>query len=358
MSSKTKQSYDYAEYQRTELEIRYLSQKYRKAHEWLPRLGVEAPELTPEEALKNVRERLAKLRSSRKRLRKLCHSAYMEQARQEPDRRHPMPVTPLPPPPPPETSLSRAGPTRVSAPQPTGKGFDPRTIDWPERTPEIRRIDGVARASGFKPYVWSPTTKSNTIENHFFMSYGNWAEYDDFTGATGIQFFSEIEVQPAWGPFIDSPDGCGFAGILQYTLPEAPWDGALEWSVLQDFEIPGIWADGDYGYFTLLSTGRQSPNGEDFPPSESFAQDFGLDRLSPHLGASGEDFSVGPFYFIDSFHSACPVMQGQKPRIYIGLSIYICARDGTVYLSSQANLACHYAPGFGEGLGYSYIKWP
>lgn len=360
-SKSKKRQNDYVEYLRNGLDIRYLSQKYRKAHEWIPRLTSEGPGLTPEEALTKIRKRLTKLRRSRKRLNKLRLSKHIERARREPDLRRSLPVRAIPHRE--RFYLSSAGSPpsiELSYPRP----LDPSDLYqvteeavWRRRIPKVLpRFDGIARASGFEEYIWSPPIHDDTRETHFFLSYGAGLVPDDFTGATGLQFFSEIEVQP--GAIFDWRDSCGFAGILQYTLPEAPWNGAVQWRVHQDFEIPEITCDADYGYFKLVSTARQSPTGDDFPDDDSFVEAFSLDQLLPIIGASGENFSSGPFSITDTFESGFVVTRGQKPRIYVGFAAVIMAVDGSVSLANAPNMAYHTCPGPGAepGLSYTFVR--
>lgn len=364
MTNTTKQKNDYVEYLRTGIDIRYLSQKYRKAHEWIPRLASEAPGLTPEEALKKVRERMTEVRSTRKRLKESRLSERMKRARQEPDLRHSLPVRAIP-----HrdrsfvASAGSPGSIELAYPRPLEHYLYERTVQaaagrfdlerWREWVEQRRKIDGIARASSFKEYVWAHPDNDDTDEWHLFLPYGAGSDPNDFTGATGLQFLSEIEVQP--NLFWDDNDWCGFAGILQYTLPEAPWHGAVQWSVHQQFDIPEITNNGDHGYFHLVSTARQSPTGEDYPDFDSFVEAFAIDRLPPIIWCSGEDFSSGPFNVIDTFSSGFPVTEGQKPRIYVGFSIYIVARDGSTSLGDP-NMAYHFCPGTGDGLRYTFVR--
>ena len=93
--SKKRQN-EYVEYMRTELNIKYLSQKYRKAHEWLPRLEIEAPNLTSEQALKKVRDRLSELKALRKRYKKSRLLQHQEKAREKGDPQRGTPVRAIP----------------------------------------------------------------------------------------------------------------------------------------------------------------------------------------------------------------------------------------------------------------------
>jgi hypothetical protein len=361
MAKATKQEIAYVEYLRTGIDIRYLAQKYRKAHEWIPRLASEAPGLTPEEALKKVRESLKKLRSSRKRLKKKRLAVHIDRAGKVPNLRRSISVRAIPPK---ErffvSSAGSPGSIELAYPRPIDlSDIYPNTVESArqkilERIGTINnRVDGIARASGFKEYIWAAPDNNDTDESHLFLPYGAGSDPYNFNGATGLQFLSEIDVQP--NLFWDDSDSCGFAGILQYSLPEAPWDGAVQWCVHQHFEIPEIVCSADYGYFSLVSTARQSPTGEDFPDSNSFVTAFSIDQLLPIIGASGEEFSAGPFNVTDIFHSGFPVTKGQKPRIYVGFSVLIWARDGSTALGDP-NMAYHTCPGAGSGLSYTFHR--
>jgi hypothetical protein len=365
MGKTKKQKNTYAEYLRTGLDIRYLAQKYRKAHEWIPRLSSEAPGLRPEEALIKVRERLKELRHTRKRLKESRLSERLNRVRQEPDSRRSIVVRAMP-----HKEMSYVcsagspGSIQLTCPRPPLdlRGLYPTIREFPwQRFPQgsetndnsVDRVDGIARASGFKEYVWAVPRNDDTDESHFFLPYGAGNDPNDFTGATGLQFSSQIEVQP--NIFLDDTDACGFAGILQYSLPEAPWDGAVQWRLQQQFEIPGITCDADFGYFSLVSTGRACPSWEDFPAFDAFVESFSLDQLLPVISATGEDFSVGPLNAIDTFLSGFRVTEGQKSCIYVGFSIYIMARDGSMSLGDP-NMAYDFWPDTGSGLSYTFVR--
>jgi hypothetical protein len=219
------------------------------------------------------------------------------------------------------------------------------------------RIDGSVGASGFKEYIWAAPTKDNTDEKHLFIPYGAGNDPYDFTGATGLQFLSEIDVQASI--LLDTPDGCGFAGILQYSIPEAPFDGYCQWYLQQHFEIPIITCNADHGYVSLVSTGRACPLWEDFPAPGDFVEAFSLSQLSNTIWAEGESFSIGPFNATDMFQSSFQITKGQKSCIYMGFSIYIMACDGYISLGDP-NMAYHVwtEPGinYSGGLGYTFFQ--
>jgi hypothetical protein len=205
--------------------------------------------------------------------------------------------------------------------------------------PVSNRIDGISRASGFKEYFWArPDDPAD--EWHFFLPYGG-VDPDDFKRATGLQFFGEIE-----------GGHCGFAGILQYTLPEAPWDGGVQWYVDQHFTIPTITIDGE-GDFKVWSMARQSPTGDDFPDNDSFHEAFSTDQIPAIISGAGEDTSTGPISVTDKFFSGFPVSKGRRPRIYVGLSVGLSARGGETSVG-DLNMAYHFCPG--NGLGYTFVR--
>jgi len=175
---KTKQKNDYVEYLRTEVNIKYLSQKYRKAHEWIPRLASEAPGIAPEEALKKARDRLTELRSTRKRLKESRRSEHIEQTRQKSDLRRSLPVRAMP-----HKEMSfvssagSPGSIELAYPRPIEHYFIEHTVNSPWENGrdwfwQDRVIDGIARASDYREYLWAPPDNDDTDESHLFLPYG------------------------------------------------------------------------------------------------------------------------------------------------------------------------------------------
>lgn len=363
MTKSRKQNKNYEDYLRNERATRYLGKKYRTAHEWMPRLATEAPGLTSEEALVKVRDRLTKLRNSGRRIRKSRIAEHARRSCLKPDLQRALPVRPISPR---ERSfLSSAGSPGtiiVAYPRPAYPRPPDPPMTWETARGKVfeqlgkiqsNKIDGVAQASDFREYIWSSPSSSDTQAVHVFLPHGDSINDPyDFTGATGLQYLAEIEVQP--GLLWDIGDQIGFAGVLQYTLPEAPWDGGVSWCVGQQFDIERITFNADEGYFSLVSIARQSPTGEGFPPSASFTQAFDLAYLFPTIWGGGEESSMGPFSATDMFDSGFPVKKGQKPRIYVGLSIYMSAVDGRTYLGDP-NFAYHTCTE-GPGLWYRFVR--
>jgi len=213
------------------------------------------------------------------------------------------------------------------------------------------RIDGIVTASAFKEYPHDSKLEDDTREWHLVLPIGTGTP-DDFAGATGLQFYSEIEVQPE--AMVDPMDGVGWGGLLQYSLPEAPWDGAVQWRIGQRFEIGYICCAADYAFVGIASTCRQCPAGDDFPALDDYPDSISLDAIFSSIWAEGESFYVGPFNVKDYFVGGFPVAKGQKSRIYVGIDIAITTIDGSTWLSDPS-FAYHSSPG-GEGLGYSFVR--
>lgn len=349
---------------RAEASLRYLDQKYRNAYKWLPRLAIEAPDLKPADVLNKLRNRITELRAQRSEHRdarikdQASKLAEPIDARKSASvkailakRRYFWPVPPYAE----RTSLERAGAMSIAdyLAAKTHLLMGDRYQDLLDGASQNRRIEGIARASGFKEYVWVAPEKNDTRTRHLFLPYGTESGPTNFTGATGLQFLGGIEVQPNW--FIDEGDSFAFGGVLQYVLPPAPWDGGVEWNLEQYFVLPEMTGEGDFCYCSVVSCARQSPTGENFP--SDFERDFSLESLLPVVAAVGEggEFSGGPFAVADIFRSGFPVSQNQRACVYVGLSVLLMARDGSMSLGDP-NIAYHFSPSGPAGLAYAFYR--
>jgi len=360
----SKQEKPNANFLREEATLRYLDQKYHNAHEWLPLLAIEAPDLRPADVLKKLRTRISELRVQqterraqriKDRASQMASSSYARESvpvqASVSKRRYLWPHLPYGE----RMVLERVGPLSIEEyiGRQVSSSIGHRIQDLIDSAPQNRRIQGVVNASGFKEYIWAAPDKGDTQAHHLFLPYGEGCSNpSNFTGATGLQFLGDMEVKPNW--FIDEGDSFGFGGILQYVLPPAPWDGGVEWFLNQSFVVPEIAGEGDFYYATLASCARQSPSGEGFP--SDFVRGFSLDTLLPIVGVSGEggDFGGGPYAVTDSFYSGFPVLRGQSASIYVGLSVLLMARDGSISLGDP-NMAYHFSPSE-PGLGYAFYR--
>lgn len=355
----SKSNEQYVEFLRTELSLRYFDQKYRNAYKWLPYLPLLAPDVSSSEALKTIRDRVTQLRAKRQQFRKAQLKAKANRPHLQSGMVQSMVVKPI-----------LTGRRYFQLLQ-DRTGIDKEMISWeaflaskgiefvgiPGITPfdptRKHKIDGTVQASGFREYIWAHPEKNDTYESHLFLPYGEFSvDPYNYTGATGLQFLGEIEVQPSL--LLDSPDYVGFGGVLQYTLPEAKWDGTVWWNIRQHIDIPEVTSNADFGFFSIASVARQEPNGEDFP--DNFVDGFSLNQMMPVISTKGDNYSLGPFSADDTFFSGFSVSKGQVPRIYVGISIYLMATDGTLSLGDP-NMAYQLpATGEGKGLSYSYVE--
>jgi len=353
---------DYAGYLRTKHSIRFLTQIYEKAYQWKPKLSIIAPGRRPDEALKLLRKRLQELRSLKKRyeksgLLKKIHRMHCKKGK---------PFSPY-------SNASKNAPTARSLKKGGATGLEkdivsviPYTepdenIGLPETLRDILDrlgppyqeetfLVGKVLSSGFEECEWSPKSVGGSEgEIKFEPSISS----NSFLNTAKMKFSCNLEAPS--GCITDPVEFMAKSAIFQFTLPEAPWDAAVEWDVFAFYNIQGLDINADYGWLSIETWARQDPTGGNFPTcSNNYSNAFSYD-ITTSIGDENillEDWISNDAHYWGAF----PIRKGKQARLYIGCSIGLWAENGSIDLSYGGASFCASYNESNLGVNYSMNK--
>ncbi|GMQ83128.1 MAG: hypothetical protein BMS9Abin05_2612 [Rhodothermia bacterium] len=211
---------------------------------------------------------------------------------------------------------------------------------------------GQVPASDFRAYAWAGTSVNNAgTANAFWpLSQSNVFAQSTFTGdwsgETGANFWGWLDVPGTfWG--FDLMDFVATAGVLQFTIPAPECDSILSWGTWGIAEAPTEWfINADLGRIDTEWVLHESPVGGGFPNSIMSFQFFSEGLLKSHTGAT---VTRDVMQFERSFE----VKAGVSPKIYLGLSLGMLARDGEVSSIKVGGLGDHFE--FEYGVTYIMV---